>query len=123
MITAHRPGLLRGNASMSRKKWIVGGAVAVAVIGGGATAVLAQANSGDDTPLTGEPLEKATAAALAATGGGTVTETEVGDDGAAYGVEITLDDGRQVEVNLGPDFNVINQEADDDGSDGGPDDD
>jgi hypothetical protein len=36
--------------------------------------------------------------------------------GAAYGVEVRLDDGRQVEVNLDADFNVIGQEADDDGT-------
>ena len=48
----------------------------------------------------------------------------MGDDGAAYGVEIRLDDGRQVEVNLDADYKVINQEADDDdGPSDGPDDD
>ncbi len=49
------------------------------------------------------------------TGGGTVTETETGDDGAVYSVEIELDDGRQVEVNLDENFDVIGQETDDDG--------
>lgn len=67
-----------------------------------------------DTPLTGSDLDQAVAAALEHTGGGDVTETEVGDDGAAYGVEIRLDDGSQVEVNLDADFNVIGSEADDD---------
>ena len=61
-------------------------------------------------------LDKATAAALEHTGGGTVTETEVGDDGAAYGVEVRLDDGSQVEVSLDENFKVIGQEADDDGA-------
>ena len=70
----------------------------------------------DDKPLTGSALDKATAAALKHTGGGTVVETEVGDDGAAYGVEIRLDDGSQVEVNLDENFDVIGQEADDDGA-------
>jgi len=56
------------------------------------------------------------AAALEHTGGGTVVETEAGDDGAAYGVEIRLEDGRVVEVNLDQDFNVIGDEADDDGA-------
>jgi hypothetical protein len=70
----------------------------------------------DDKPLTGSTLDKATAAALEYTGGGTVVETEVGDDGAAYGVEIRLDNGTQVEVNLDEDFNVIGRETDDDGA-------
>ncbi len=67
-----------------------------------------------DTPLTGSDLDRAVAAALDHTGGGEVTETEVGDDGAAFGVEIRLADGSQVEVNLDADFNVIGSEADDD---------
>jgi hypothetical protein len=100
---------------MDRKtKWFAGGALALAVIGG--STGFAIASGGDnDQPLTGSKLEKATAAALASTGGGTVIETEVGDDGAAYGVEIRLDDGRVVEVNLDRNFNVIGQDADDDG--------
>ena len=67
-----------------------------------------------DTPLSGETLDQAVAAALAHTGGGEVTETEIGDDGAAYGVEVRLDDGTQVEVNLDDSFTVISSEPDDD---------
>jgi hypothetical protein len=70
----------------------------------------------DDKPLTGSALDKASAAALKHTGGGTVVETEVGDDGAAYGVEIRRADGSQVEVSLDASFNVIGGEADDDGA-------
>lgn len=90
---------------------------AVVLVAGAISAGFAVAAGGDDDrPLTGTSLEKATAAALAHTGGGTVTETEVGDDGAAYGVEIRLADGRQVEVNLDENFDVIGQENDDDGA-------
>jgi hypothetical protein len=67
----------------------------------------------DDQPLKGSTLEKARAAALAQTGGGVVTETEIGDDGAAYGVEIVLGNGSEVEVSLDAKFNVVSQEADD----------
>ena len=67
-----------------------------------------------DAPLTGSDLDQAVQAALAHTGGGEVTETEVGDDGAAYGVEIRQADGSQVEVNLDESFNVIRSTADDD---------
>ena len=74
------------------------------------------AGGGGEEPLTGAALEKATAAALDYTGGGTVTETEVGDDGAAYGVEIRLEDGTNVEVNLDENLKVIGQAADDDGA-------
>jgi hypothetical protein len=101
---------------MDRKtRWIGGGALAVALIGGG-TGVAFATGAGDDRPLTGSALEKATAAALRHTGGGTVIETEAGDDGAAYGVEIRLDDGRVVEIGLDANFEIIGQESDDDGS-------
>ncbi|MGH2711694.1 MAG: hypothetical protein ACRDH9_10885 [Actinomycetota bacterium] len=107
-----------------RTRFIVAGILAAALIGGGA-AIAVGAAGDDDQPLTGSNLDKAMAAALEHTGGGTVIETEVGDDGAAYGVEIRLDDGSVVEVNLDDSFNVTGDEADDDGpndQDGGADD-
>ena len=96
-----------------RTRWIVGGALAVAVIAVGTGMAIAATN--DDEPLTGSTLDRAVDAALQETGGGTVIETEVGDGGAAYSVEIRLEDGRQVEVNLDENFDVIGSEADDDG--------
>ena len=102
----------------SKRLYLMSGLVAVlalAVIGAGAGIAVATGGD-DDQPITGPALEQATKAALEYTGGGTVTETEVGDDGAAYGVEIRLDDGSQVEVNLDESFNVIGQAADDDGA-------
>jgi hypothetical protein len=100
-----------------RTKWIAGGAIAVALVGGGAGVAIATGAGDTDRPLTGSTLDRARAAALESTGGGTVTETEVGDDGAAYGVEVRLDDGRVVEVRLDANFHVLGHEADDDGSD------
>lgn len=97
-----------------KRTWIIGGALVVVLIGGGAALAVA-AGGDDDRPLTGSDLDRAAAAALEHTGGGTVMETEVGDDGAAYGVEIRLDDGRTVEVSLDSSFEVIGEEDDDDG--------
>jgi uncharacterized membrane protein YkoI len=98
---------------MTRKLVLLAAVVVLAVV----TAGIAIAAGGDDEqPLTGSTLERATAAALAHTGGGTVTETEVGDDGAAYEVEVRLANGRQVEVSLDESFQVVGQEADDDGA-------
>ncbi len=54
-------------------------------------------------------------------GGGTVTETELGDGGASYEVEIRLEDGNQVEVSLDQNFEVIGSASDDDGARGVPD--
>ena len=96
-----------------RTKWIAAGALAAAIAGAGTG--IAIATAGDDQPLSGSTLERAAAAALEHTGGGTVVETEVGDDGAAYGVEIRLDDGSVVEVNLDENFNVTGDTIDDDG--------
>jgi hypothetical protein len=99
---------------MTRKVLLVG--TAVLVIGGASAgiAIAAGAAGGDDRPLTGSALDRATAAALAHTGGGTVLETEAGDGGAVYGVEVQLGDGTVVEVALDGDFDVIGQESDDD---------
>jgi hypothetical protein len=101
----------------ARTRWIVGGGLIVVLIGGGAG--LAMASRGDDTetPITGPALAKASAAALAHTGGGRVTETEAGDEDAYYEVEVTLDDGRQVDVHLDRDFMVVNAHPDQDGAD------
>jgi hypothetical protein len=99
---------------MTRKHALIAALVLVlAAVSAGIA--IAAAGGGDEQPLTGSTLDRATAAALEHTGGGTVTETESGDDGAAYGVEVRLADGSQVEVNLDENFKVIGEEADDDG--------
>jgi len=97
-----------------RKKLILGAVIGVAVLGVGAGVGIAA--SGDDQPLTGSAEERATAAALDHVGEGTVVETEVGDGGAAYEVEIEKEDGTQVEVQLDENFNVTGSEGDDDGA-------
>ncbi|MDQ3691123.1 MAG: hypothetical protein M3406_14030 [Chloroflexota bacterium] len=106
-----------------RTKWLAGGVLALTMVGAGVGIGLAETNTeaGDeaegtdsDQPLTGTDRERAEAAALEFVGGGTVIETEIGDDGATYGVEIRRDDGSEVEVNLDESFTVIGTEADDD---------
>ena len=89
--------------------------LALAAASGG-IAIASGVGRDDDKPLSGATLERATDAALAHTGGGTVTETELGDDGSAYSVEVRLANGDQVEVNLDENFEVIGQEGDDDGA-------
>jgi uncharacterized membrane protein YkoI len=100
---------------------VIAGTLAVAA---GAGAGIARAATADDdhsdTPITGADLERATAAALRHTGGGRVTETEVGDEESYYEVEVTLTDGRQVDVQLDERFQVVGQEhdgQDDEGTD------
>ena len=62
---------------------------------------------------------RAEEAALAETGGGRVTGTEVGDEESYYEVEVTLPDGRQVDVQLDQDFTVVGSESDQEDSDEG----
>lgn len=94
------------------------GVVAAAAAGIGIG--VAGAGGGDDTeaPISGPDLDRASAAALEATGGGEVTETEVGDEESYYEVEVALDDGSQVDVQLDQDFQVVGSEADEDGPGG-----
>ena len=101
-----------------KKLWIMIAAVLLlGAIGGGAGAGIAFATGGDDQPINGPELALCTAAALSANPGGVVTETEVGDDdGGAFEVEIRLEDGSEIEVQLDENCNVIGQEPDDDGN-------
>src|SRR3989344_5368268 len=66
----------------------------------------------NDMPITGSALEMASTAALDYIGQGRVTDTEIGDEDGYYEVEITLDDGSQVDVYLDENFNVIGHESD-----------
>jgi hypothetical protein len=98
------------------RTWVIAAAVAMFLALGGAG--IAYANGGDSgEQVTGPDAEKAKSAAIAAMGGGTVTEVER-DDGYGTGVfevEVKRDDGSQVEVHLDRDLNVVGQEADEDG--------
>lgn len=78
---------------------------------GGAYAIAGD-DDGQDRPIPASELDQAERAALAETGGGTVTETEVDDEESKYEVEVTLDDGSQVDVQLDADFQVVGSETD-----------
>jgi hypothetical protein len=100
-----------------------GGAVAAVAIGSGVTFAVAGGGDDSEAPITGDALTRASEAALAETGGGRVTETEVGDEESYYEVEVTLDDGTQIDVQLDQRFNVVGGETDGAGEDDGADDD
>ena len=106
-----------------RSKLAAAAAAGVTVVGAGVgTAVAA---GGDDAenerPISGDAYNRATEAALDHTGGGKVTGTEVGDEESMYEVEVTLDDGHQVDVQLDESFQVVGTEDEageaDDGED------
>jgi hypothetical protein len=109
------------------RKWIVTLAAAAGLSAGlGGAAAAAGGFSDEDQPITGADLDRACAAALAFTGGGRVTETEVGDEESYYEVEVTLPDGRQIDVQLDENFDVVGSSSDEspddaDGDEGGRD--
>jgi uncharacterized membrane protein YkoI len=98
---------------METKKKIAIAAASVLAAGAAATGI-AVAGGGDDNeaPIKGSALDKASAAALEATGEGTVTETEAGDEESYYEVEVTLDDGTQTDVQVNRQFEVVGSEDD-----------
>jgi uncharacterized membrane protein YkoI len=95
-------------------KWTVAlvGAVTLVGVAGAGTAIATSDDDASDRPIEGPALERAERAALAETGGGTVTETEVGDEESLYEVEVTLEDGSQVDVQLDEEFQVVGTEGD-----------
>jgi uncharacterized membrane protein YkoI len=97
---------------------IAAGVVAIAGLALGGAAI-ANATQGDDgEALTGTTLQRASAAALKATHGGRVTETEHdSENGATYEVEVTKADGSRVDVRLDGSFNVVVVEGDQEESD------
>jgi uncharacterized membrane protein YkoI len=103
---------------MTRTTKIRGGiAAAIVALGIGGVAIAGATNGDDDgrdAPITGRELERASAAALAHTGDGRVTETELGDEEGYYEVEVTRSDGRQVDVHVTQDFTVLGATADGD---------
>jgi uncharacterized membrane protein YkoI len=95
----------------TRRLVIATAVVAAAAIGGGVAIAAGGDDDATDTPISGAALQKASAAALAHTGGGEVTGTEVGDEESRYEVEVTLADGSQVDVQLDDRFRVVGSEA------------
>ena len=83
-----------------------------------ASTVSDDGRGGDDGTVPDEDAGKAATAALATTGGGTVTGVESDDDGAGYEGEVRKGDGSTVEVQLGKDFQA-RADAGDDDTDGG----
>lgn len=96
----------------SRKIMIGVGAGAVTLLAVGGAVVATTAGDDDEVPITGDALERASSAALEHLGEGRVTETEVGDEESCYEVEVTLEDGTQVDVQLDEGFNVVGSETD-----------
>lgn len=102
----------------NKVKGAVIAAAAIVALALGGAAIAGATGGGDDDKtdkaITGQALDRASAAALDHTGGGKVTGTEAGDEEGAYEVEVTLANGNQVDVHLDKGFNVLSQVDDND---------
>ena len=67
-------------------------------------------NQEKEVPITGNALERASTVALAYIGEGRVTDSEIGDEEGYYEIEITLENGNEVDVHLDESFNVLSAE-------------
>jgi hypothetical protein len=106
---------------INTKVAVIGGAAAIVAAGAGVAVAggNSDATEGPDVAITGDALQKASDAALAETGGGRVTGTEVGDEESYYEVEVTRADGSQVDVQLDENFAVVGSTTDHEDSDEG----
>jgi hypothetical protein len=87
------------------------------VFAGGASSLTATGSPAvrvDDAEpaLSGDFLTRAGEAALAVTGAGRVTDSEAGDEESFYEVQVTLQDGRHVDVQLDTAFRVVSRSSD-----------
>jgi hypothetical protein len=95
-----------------RKKAIAIGAAVVAAAGISGAAIANARGGEDEGHISGPTADRASAAALKATGGGTVNEVEAeSEQGATWGVEVTKDDGATVDVFLDENYRVIGVEG------------
>jgi Peptidase propeptide and YPEB domain len=101
---------------------VIAGAALVTAGTVGAAGALSGDDDAQDRPIPAADLQQAEQAALEETGGGKVTGTEVDDEESKYEVEVTLDDGTQVDVQLDEDFQVVGTESDDTDDESGSDD-
>lgn len=74
-------------------------------------------DEGEDVAITGSALERASTVALAYIGEGRVTDSEISDEESYYEIEITIDDGKKVDVQLDENFNVVSTEWEDEEDD------
>ena len=105
------------NARLIKIAAAVTAATALAL--GGAAWAIAGGGDDDGPGATGPDADRAKAAALAYTGGGTANEVEQGDEEGAWEVEVTKPNGDTVDVHLDESFDVLGAEGDSENEDEG----
>jgi uncharacterized membrane protein YkoI len=89
-----------------KRRTLLGGALALALAIGG-VGVANAVGGDDDTQATGPGADKATAAALALTGGTANAVERDGEDGATWEVEVAKPDGSTVDVRLDASYGKV----------------
>jgi hypothetical protein len=105
---------------MTRKHLLIGGSVLALALAGGGGAYAVAGGGEEDQTLGGSTADKARAAALQYTHGGSagVVENEANDPeehGASYGVEVTKPDGSKVDVFLDENYKLLRITSNEDG--------
>lgn len=104
---------------MRRRRYIITGAVALALAAGGVGIAQAVGGDDEDEQVRGPQADRAEAAALAITKGGTANSVERdGENGATWEVEVTRPDGSTVDVRLDERFRLVVVEGDSEAEDG-----
>ena len=103
--------------ALNVKSLLVAAAAAVLLLLGAGVAYATSSGGDPSGQASGSNLDKAKSVALQQVNG-RVTGSEVGDEEGAYQIEVTKDDGTQVDVNLDKNYNVLNAQADHEGPEG-----
>ena len=103
--------------AMNVRTLLIAAALAMVLLVGAGVAYATSSGDDDSTEqqAAGPGIEKAKSVALDYTKGGQVSGTEVGDEEGYYEVEVTRDDGSQVDVHLDREFNVLGTPTDHEG--------
>lgn len=99
---------------MRARTWVVAAVAAGLLVLGGGVAYATGSGGDSSAQAGGADMEKAKSVALDQVNG-RVTGTELRDEEGYYEVEITRDDGSQVDVHLDKNFNVLDTPADNEG--------
>jgi hypothetical protein len=102
------------------RRIVIAAAVAAALAAAGAgTAIAVSGGDDGDEQATGPGADRARAAALEITGGGTANSVERDDEnGATWEVEVTKPDGATVDVRLDEGYELVVVESDSEREDG-----
>jgi hypothetical protein len=97
----------------TRKLIVISAATAALAAAGAGTAIAVGSSDDGDRQATGPEADRARAAALAITDGGTANAVERdGENGATWEVEVTKPDGNTVDVRLDDRYKLVVVESD-----------